>query len=74
MEHIGKIIEQERKKFGISRRAFAITCGISPSYLGELERGEKGNPSSKTIRKIVNGFNKHSSENRVAEKIASSFN
>lgn len=73
MEHIGKIIKQEREKFGISRRAFAITCGISPSYLGEIERGEKSNPSSKTIRKIVNGFNKNNSKNKVAQRIASSF-
>lgn len=73
MEHIGKIIKQEREKFGISRRAFAITCGISPSYLGEIERGEKSNPSSQTIRKIVNGFNKHNSKNNVAQRIASSF-
>lgn len=51
------IIKKERKKLGISRRQFAITCGISPSYLGEIERGEKKNPSADTLEKIRKGLN-----------------
>lgn len=58
------IIKDERKKLGISRRQFAITCGISASYLGEIERGEKQNPSVETLEKIRKGLNHYSNREK----------
>ncbi|MFV5767252.1 helix-turn-helix domain-containing protein [Mammaliicoccus sciuri] len=58
------IIKNERKKLGISRRQFAITCGVSPSYLGEIERGEKKNPSVDTLEKIRKGLNHYSNKEK----------
>lgn len=58
------ITKKEREKLGISRRQFAITCGVSASYLGEIERGEKQNPSADTLEKIRKGLNHYSSKDK----------
>lgn len=38
---IGKRIREEREKLGLSRESFAELVGLSPFYVGQLERGER---------------------------------
>jgi transcriptional regulator with XRE-family HTH domain len=43
-----------RKKFGLN--AFAKAIHVSPSYLSQLERGNKTNPSKEMMDKIANAL------------------
>jgi transcriptional regulator with XRE-family HTH domain len=37
---LGSRIRELRKKQGFSQARFARRCGLHPSYMGEIERGE----------------------------------
>jgi transcriptional regulator with XRE-family HTH domain len=44
----GQVIRRYRQWKGLSRRELAARAGVSPVFLGEIERGEK-DPSSHTL-------------------------
>lgn len=52
--NLRKIREQE--KIGLNE--LARTVGISPSYLSQLERGSKSNPSREMMEKIAAALKK----------------
>lgn len=56
---IGARIKKERKQKKLSQKELADRCGLSPSYIQQLELGQKTNPSLETTIKIssVLGFN-----------------
>ncbi len=41
-EELGKIIRKRRTDLGITQAALAESCGCSPRFIGELERGVAG--------------------------------
>lgn len=45
-----------KKKIGLNK--FARDIGVSPSYLSQLERGLKSNPSKETMEKIATALKK----------------
>jgi transcriptional regulator with XRE-family HTH domain len=47
---------REKKKIGLNE--LARTIGVSPSYLSQLERGIKSNPSKETMEKIAAALKK----------------
>ena len=51
----GANVRRLRLKGGLSQAALAKRAGISPNYVGSLERGCQ-NPSLKTLGKIANGL------------------
>ena len=52
MTDLGGIIKQQRRKVPLTLRKMAAISGISPSYLGRIERGERF-PSASVLRKIA---------------------
>ena len=52
MNHLGRIIKQHRTAMLLSLRALATASGLSPSYLGRIERGERF-PSAYILRRIA---------------------
>ncbi len=55
-------IKALREKLGMSIYDIAESTGLAPSYVSNLERGEKTNPSLKTMQKISLVFNKNVEE------------
>lgn len=53
--NLGKRIEQERLKLGLTREKFAEQIDISANYLGQLERGER-HASLNTMSAIANSL------------------
>lgn len=49
---IGERIRTYRKKLNYSQEELAHKAGLHPTYIGQLERGEK-NPTIETIEKIT---------------------
>ena len=52
---VGSRIRFFRKQKQLSQLALAELCDVHPTYIGQLERGEK-NPSLETIGKVANGL------------------
>lgn len=59
MKDIGKIIGRRirgfRKQKKLSQEALAEKCDLHPTYIGQLERGEK-NPTVESVMKIAVGL------------------
>ena len=57
MNHIQQLLalnmKECRKRLGISQANLAEQCGLTPSYIGEIEIGRKF-PSAKSLEKIAN--------------------
>lgn len=53
MKSFGEIITSSRKKSNVSQRELARRVGIAPSYLNEIEKGERGVPSIKIVKKLA---------------------
>ena len=53
---VGARIRQTRELLSLSREKFSERCGISSSFLADIERGTKG-CSSETLYKICTGAN-----------------
>ena len=53
---VGMRIRQTREHLFLSREKFSEKCGISSSFLADIERGKKG-LSSETLYKICTGAN-----------------
>lgn len=54
-EDVGQRIRYYRKKNGLSQEDLAERCGFHPTYIGQLERGEK-NPSIESVHRITKGL------------------
>lgn len=52
----GKRIKELRKEFALSQEQLALNAGITPVYLGQVERGQK-NATVNTIELICNALN-----------------
>ena len=46
-------LTQIRERSGYSKAAFARQCGISASYLTELEKGDKANAGPEVIKRMA---------------------
>lgn len=55
VENVGKRIRLYRENQKISREVLAERASLHPTYIGQLERGEK-NPTLETLFKISNGL------------------
>ena len=55
-EIFGQRVRHYRKKAGISQEQLAELCDLHPTYIGQLERGEK-NASLETIMRVSAGLN-----------------
>lgn len=55
-KHFGQRVRYYRKKQGLSQEQLAELCDLHPTYIGQLERGEK-NASLETIMHICTGLN-----------------
>ena len=51
-KHIGELLKSSREGQGYSREALANKVGISPGYLGMIERGKRI-PATRTIVRIM---------------------
>ena len=49
---LGRVLKQQRLSLHLTVRKLAMMSGISPSYLGRIERGERF-PSASILRKIA---------------------
>ena len=49
---IGKMIRNHRQRVGLSIESLALSAGITPNYLGDVERGKK-KPSLDTIERLI---------------------
>lgn len=54
-EEIGNRIRQRRNELGYSQEQLAEYSDLHPSYIGQLERGEK-TPSIETLYKLTTGL------------------
>ena len=52
---IGRKLRQYRQKQGYSQEALADRAGLHPTYIGQVERGEK-NITVETLGKITESF------------------
>lgn len=66
----GQVIRRYRQWKGLSRRELAARAGVSPVFLGEIERGEK-DPSSHTLTLLAGALDAPISELylRVASRL-----
>ncbi len=53
---IGKRIRNYRTQAGLSQEKLAELCGCHPTYIGQLERGEK-NATLESVAKIASALN-----------------
>ena len=53
---IGKMIRKHRQIVGLSIEGLALSAGITPNYLGDVERGQK-KPSLDTIERLLTVMN-----------------
>lgn len=53
MKSFGTIISQYRKRSGVSQRELARRVRIAPSYLNEIEKGERSIPSNGIVKKLA---------------------
>lgn len=56
LKEIGSRIRQKREILGLSREKFAEIVGLSPYYIGQIERGDR-NMSLDTLIKISSSLN-----------------
>jgi transcriptional regulator with XRE-family HTH domain len=54
-EIVGKRIRQRRTALGYSQEQLAELSDVYPTYIGQLERGEK-NPTIDTLSKVTKGL------------------
>ncbi len=54
-ELFGRRIRAQRKRLGFSQEQLAEKCDLHPTYIGQLERGEK-NASLETIMSVSKGL------------------
>lgn len=52
---IGQRLRNERVKLGLSQEKLAEMAGCHPTYIGQIERGEK-NPTIESLEKISNAL------------------
>ena len=52
---VGTRIRGFRKEKRLSQEELAEKCSLHPTYIGQLERGEK-NPTIESVMKIANGL------------------
>ena len=52
MTDLGKIVKQRRGEIPLSLQELSRASGVSPSYLGRVERGQRF-PSARVLRKIA---------------------
>ena len=57
----GQRIRTQRKKLGLSQEQLAELCDLYPTYIGQLERGEK-NASLENIMRVCKGLNTASAQ------------
>ena len=53
---IGQRIRSYRLQSGLNQEGLAEKCGLHPTYIGQVERGEK-NATLESISKIAGGLN-----------------
>lgn len=53
---LGAKVKDARESLGLSQAMFAQKCGLSKTYVGMLERGER-NPSYLTLLQIARSYN-----------------
>ena len=58
---LGKVLKRQRLSVPLTVRKLAMLSGISPSYLGRIERGERF-PSASILRKIAGPLGMKESE------------
>lgn len=58
---IGQRIRSYRLQSGLNQEELAEKCGLHPTYIGQVERGEK-NATIESISKIANGLSLSLSE------------
>lgn len=54
---LGDRLHNARKEAGLSTRQLAELTGVHFTYIAELERGKKANPSADIVRKVANALN-----------------
>jgi len=52
LEMLSDVLKKERKTKKLSQKKLADKCGLSPSYIQQLELGQKTNPSLEAILKL----------------------
>ncbi len=65
---VGENIKLYRKSMGLTINEFATLCNIKPSYLGNIERGER-KPSLYVLQKIADKLNINTSDLFSEKKI-----
>lgn len=53
MSDFGKWLQLLRKERNMSQKKLASLCGVSPSYLSRVERGQRSAPSPAILKKIA---------------------
>lgn len=56
---IGDYISELRSKINITNKQLTDSSNVSYSYLSNLEKGRKDNPTISTLNKIANGFSEY---------------
>lgn len=59
--NVGALIRERREARGISLRAFARRCGLSPAHVSKVERG-LASPSLTTLTRIVQELDLHGAD------------
>lgn len=66
MNKFGKFVEVRRKELRITLRAFAESVGISPSYLSDIENGNRKPPEGEKLESILDKLHLSSKERFIA--------
>lgn len=56
IKHFGKALFELRMRKGVNQKVVGDALGISANYVGELERGKKGNPSDEIVRNLADFY------------------
>lgn len=56
--HIGNKIKERRNELKLSQEQLALLAGVTPTYLGQVERGER-NPTIGLLEKLAHALKIH---------------
>ena len=64
-KYFGEVLKELRKKRNMTLRDVELATGISNPYLSQIERGERGIPTIKFLRRLADVY--HVSVNKLIE-------
>lgn len=67
----GELLYEFRQKLGVSQRQLALTSGVTPSLISEVENGRRAPPCTKTVEALCDALALKTADRQRLTQIAS---